>query len=369
MLEFHWRTVDEVDDRLYQAWTQLGMQTAHPNLYAMPQFVLPASRLLDPGNPARIAVIERRNAGGSELLGVGCFTHHRPTLFAPLPHLRCFRTRHTFQDGLLCAPGAAQEVADALLGHLDRGVRGPQAIAFRNVADDDPVLQALRGRADAAGQRWYPLRALQRPVLRYDAAPDARSRIPRRVAGDIERRQRRLAASGRLSFRLLLGADVTDEAIARHLDIEHMGWKGNSHSSMRSSATETAFFEDMCRRFRAIGSTVFCETLLDGRVIASASGFRVAATMNAFKTAHDPEFSGASPGKANILSLLAAIPAALPEVAMFDSSSREGSFIGAMLPDSRTMLAGFLPLTRLAARALKAARLLRPLAYRIDDDP
>lgn len=347
------------------------MQSAHPDLYAMPQFVLPASRWLTPGNPARIAVVERRSAGSTELLGVGCFTRHRPTLFAPFPHLRCYRTRHTFQDGLLCAGGAELEVAGALFDALaGRATRSAGAIAFRNVAADDPLFGALCEQAAAAGHGWYQLRALSRPVLDFhpdDHPPGAC--VPRRVVRDIDRKRRRLEAAGELGFRLFQGAGATGDVVARHLDIEHVGWKGKAGSSMRSSAAETAFFHDMCERLRAIDSAVFCETLLDGRVIASASVFRTGGVLNAFKTGHDPEFAGNSPGKANILSLIEAIPKLLPDVRTFDSNSREDAFIGAMLPHRRRMLAGFLPLTRLARRGLEAARLVRPIAYRLDDDP
>ena len=358
-----------MDDRLCHAWTQLGMQAAYPNPYAMPQFVLPAARWLTPGKPVQVAVVERQAAGGTELLGVGCFTRHRPTLFAPFPHLRCYRTPHTFQDGMLCAEGAEHDVAQALFDAMAGGMRGAGAIAFRNIAADDPLFNALCGRAAAAGHGWYQLRALPRPVLHCRAEDPPASRIPRRVTRDIERKRRRLEAAGRLTFRLLQHADATDDVVARHLDIEHMGWKGKAGSSMRSSRAETAFFHDLCGRQRAIGGAVFCETLLDGRVIASASTFRAAGILNVFKTGYDPEFAGNSPGKANVLSLIEAMPRMLPDIRMFDSNSREDSFIGAMLPDRRHMLAGFLPLGRFAWRALEAARLLRPLAYRLDRDP
>ncbi len=369
MIRVRWSAAGDIDERLCHAWTRLGMQTAHPNLYAMPQFVLPAARWLTPGTSVRVAVVERRSAGSTELLGVGCFTRHRPTLFAPFPHLRCYRTPHTFQDGMLCVEGAEDDVAQALLDAMPGGMRGPGAIAFRNVAADDPLFNALCGRAADAGHGWYQLRALPRPVLHCRPEDPPARQIPRRVTRDIERKRRRLEATGKLSFRLFQHADATDDVVARHLDIEHMGWKGKAGSSMRCSAAETAFFHDMCGRLRAIGSAVFCETLLDDRVIASASTFRTAGILNAFKTGYDPEFAVNSPGKANVLSLIEAIPEMSPDIHMFDSNSREDSFIGAMLPDRRHMLAGFLPLGRLARRALEAARLLRPLAYRLDSDP
>ncbi|GAB3313894.1 GNAT family N-acetyltransferase [Luteimonas notoginsengisoli] len=369
MISVRWHSAADVDERLCQAWTQLGLHAAQPDFYAMPQFVLPASRWLTPRNPARIAVVERRSGGSPELLGIGCFTHHGPTLFAPFPHLRCYRTRHTFQDGMLCASGAEDEVAQALLDAATGAMRGAGAIALRNIPAEDPLFNALCARASAAGHGWYQLRALARPVLHR--GPDGRfaSRIPRRVVRDIARKRRRLETMGKLSFRLFQDGHATDDVVTRHLDIEHLGWKGQAGSSMRSSAAETAFFHDMCDRLRGTGGAVFCETLLDGRVIASASTFRAGGILNAFKTGHDPEFASNSPGKANVLSLIEAMPEMLPDVRMFDSNSREDSFIGAMLPDRRNMLAGFLPLGRLARRALEAARWIRPLAYRLDKDP
>lgn len=366
MISVRWCNVDEVDDSLYQSWTELGLRATRSNLYAMPQFVLPASRWLTPRYPARIAVIEHRVRGDSELLGIGSFTLHRPTMFAPFQHLRCYRSRHTFQDSLLCIQGAEDKVACALLTSIARHMQGAQAIAMRNVSADDPLFTAMRERA---GQDWYQLRALSRPVLHYSPDMQATTHVPRRVARDIESKHRRLEATGKLSFRVLQGACATDDVITRHLDIEHMGWKGAAGTSMRSSTAETAFFQDLCRRMRSIGSSVFSEILLDGHVIASASGFRIADTFNAFKTGHDPKFARAGPGKLNAMLLIQAIPTQMPDVRMFDSNSRDDSFIGGMLPDRKNMLAGFLPLNRFARRALKAARLIRPIAYRLDKDP
>ncbi len=369
MVKLRWCTTHDVDASLHGAWTALGMQAAQPNLYAMPQFVLPASRWLTPTRPARIAVIERIGHGSPELLGVGCFTLHPATLFAPFPHLRGYRTRHTFQDGWLCADGAADDVARALLDAMAGATPRCHAIALRNVAERDPNFLALCARAAHQGRRWYPLRAIDRPVLRRSANTTDLDRISRRVVKDIHRRRRRLQTLGELSTQLIHGEDITAATIDRHLDIEHMGWKGVAGSSMRSSAAETNFFHDMTKRFRKIGGAVFVETRIDGKAIASASLFRAGGTLNAFKTGHDPAFASDSPGRSNVLGLIESMQAQLPGVDMLDSNAQPDSFMASILPDRMTMLSGFLPTTGLGSRALAAARLIRPLAYRLDHDP
>ena len=75
-----------------------------------------------------------------------------------------------------------------------------------------------------------------------------------------------------------------------------------------------------------------------------------------------------SPGRLNELHLFRQIPALWPAVTTFDSQSQEDSYLADLLPDRQAMITGTLTITTLGDLAMRAARLVRPLAYRLEGD-
>jgi CelD/BcsL family acetyltransferase involved in cellulose biosynthesis len=156
------------------------------------------------------------------------------------------------------------------------------------------------------------------------------------------------------------------DAMETHLQLEHAGWKGTAGTSLLASPAQAGFFREMIQRFDEIQGAVFAETLCDGKVIASTSNLLLGDTLNGFKTGWHPDFAACSPGRLNEVFLSAAVPAAWPEVGVFDSQAQEDSYLSELLPHRDTMVTGTLAVTRLGRRAMRAARLVRPVAYRLD---
>lgn len=359
-----WRAPGELDADDLEAWTGLAARAGpHPNPFAMPQFVLPAVRWLTPSKPPWIAWIERDGPPLRKLVAVGAFAFARPNLFVPLPHLRDYRTPHTFRGGLLVAAGEENAAIRALLSSTPNGRRW-RALDVRNLPIDCAELESARHLAESQGGGWFPRRVFERPVV--DVSADDVPALPE--SKDRRRHRRRLQQKGTLEFRLLRGTEVDEPAIRMHLALEHAGWKGQRGSSLQSAPAQTAFFREMIAGFAGLGAAVLMETRLDGRVIASSSNLLLGDTLNGFKIGWDPEFAAYGPGMLDEAALVAALPAQLPGVRRFDSQAQQGSYLARLLPQRVRMATGTLALDRGAARMMRAARWLHPLAWRFERD-
>ena len=360
-----WRSLDALDTADLQAWTELGMRAEpHPNPFAMPQFVLPASRWLTPSKPLCLAWIEQVETTGRRLIAVGAFTIERPNLFVPLPHLRDYRTLHTPRGGLLVAAGCTATAVVALLDSLRDEARF-QALDLHNLPLRGGQLEIARQQAELRGGGWFPRRSFARPILDVYAGGNAYAHVESK---DRRRRRRRLGEKGALEFHLLQGAQVDERALADHLRLEHAGWKGERGSSLQSSPAQAAFFREMIMGFARIDAAAFMETRLDGEVIASSSNLLLGDTLNGIKIGWNPVFAAYSPGRLNETELHKLLPDHSPRTATYDSQSQERSYLADMLPHRMEVTTGALALSRGAARTMRAARWLRPLAWRLQGD-
>lgn len=360
--------LDEMDASQRGAWSELGLHAAQPNVFAMPQFVVPSARWLTPRKPVVIALFERAGRARRELVGVGCFTLERPGLLVPVPHLRSYASEHSYRSGLLLAPGEATPVAEALSRPAAGGPHRWRALAFHNIEAAGEDFRALRAQADRQGGGWIEMRRFQRPVLRLRPGVPADELVPGSVRKDLRRRRRRLQERGAVEIEIICDPARLGQAVEHHLRLEHAGWKAQAGSSMLSSGNNAAFFREMVEGFGAIGAAVFVETRVEGEVIASTSNCLVGNVFSAFKTGWDPRFAQASPGRLNEIALFERMAGRWPAIEKFDSNAREDSYLADMLPDRDAMVSGVLALGAGTARALAAARWLRPLAYRLGRD-
>ena len=365
-VSLRWCRTEDVDEATQAAWSDLGRRAPEPNPFATPEFVLPAARWLTPDRPTWVALIERHGDAGHELVGTGCFTEQRPDLFVPVPHLRSYQTLHTFRSGMLCSAGEATLVAQALMRFLASQDKRWHAITFQNLHADCPVLRSLQ--EQHVQTRWFERHRFQRPCLHVSTGLDYEDRLRASERKDLQRRQRRLEERGSLHFRVLQGDAVDASAIQTHLQLEHAGWKGKAGTSMLSAPAQVRFFVEMMERFRGTGGAVIAETLCDGDVIASTSNLLLGDTLNGFKTGWHPGYAAMSPGRLNELHLFRQMPTSWPGVTTFDSQSQGDSYLADLLPDRRAMITGTLTTDTLGSLAMRAARLVRPLAYRLERD-
>ncbi|MEO6102108.1 MAG: GNAT family N-acetyltransferase [Pseudoxanthomonas sp.] len=277
-----------------------------------------------------------------------------------------YRTLHTFRSGLLCAPHESRAVAQALLDDLHVEGKRLHALAFHNLLAECPVLASLRAVLQDGNGGWFEQYRFQRPVLQLHPPIQGYALDVIGMDRDLRRRKRRLEERGTTAFRITQAKAGVAEAMETHLQLEHAGWKGAAGTSLLASPSGAGFFREMIERFDAIGAAVFAETLCDGKVIASTSNLLLGDTLNGFKTGWQPDFAPCSPGRLNEIFLSAAIPSKWPQVGIFDSQAQEDSYLSKLLPHRDTMVTGTLAITRLGRRALRTARLIRPVAYHLD---
>jgi len=120
---------------------------------------------------------------------------------------------------------------------------------------------------------------------------------------------------------------MPEEAIEAFLSLEHMGWKGDEGSSLRSRPEDEAFFREVVSGFASEGRALFIEVTFDGVPIASICNFIAGNVGFGFKIGWDPGFRAASPALINELELMRHASAAFADIVYFDSGASPTSFI------------------------------------------
>lgn len=348
--------------RDFEEWQALADASASSQPFLLPGFVQAAAQWLTPRNPPVVMRIRRQDG---TLIGLGCVERRDANFFVPLPHWRGYRHDLSFQSGWLYRAGDAGNVAQAIREALMTASSPMRALLLHNLVDEDPLTQTLCG---AGAVHWHPTRRFQRPVLKQSADTSAASRMRASVLKDLRRRLRRLQDEGEVSVRVLHGADANEAAADRHLYLENADWKGAERSSILAVHGQRGFFLEMTARLRRQHALAFVELRLGERVIASTSNLLSAGVLSGFKTGWDPGLRQASPGRIVEWLMFEQMGTHWPSVRAFDSQAQETSYLAELLPDRQAMISGILIGGSLRHQWLKAARVLRPLAYKLDHD-
>jgi CelD/BcsL family acetyltransferase involved in cellulose biosynthesis len=221
---------------------------------------------------------------------------------------------------------------------------------------------AQRGLGLQAGQRSR--RAVLRPA---SAGAQALKAGSKRRAAELRRCRRRLTEVGVLDW-LLIDEGALTEAADNFLRLEHLGWKGDARTSLRSKAGDTAFFQACIRGLAAQNQVWFTELRLNGQAIASTCNFRSGGAGFAFKVGWDPTWRRYGPGWLNEAALVEAAPQACADMAYIDSGATAGSFIDELWPERRELVDLQLPLSMYGDLALRSLGLLRRLKRRLVPD-
>ncbi|BAU47923.1 cellulose biosynthesis protein CelD [Sulfurifustis variabilis] len=351
--------LEEIDDRTMREWLELEQRALEPNAYLSPRLVVPAVRHLGFGGSVLLLCLERAERTGPRLVGVGAFQSLARSRHFPLPHLRAFRSPHSYLSGLLVG---AEEAGSALRAFF-RFLRGPDCpwhgVAFYDRSGGDELDRGLTAAAVDAGAAWFEIARTRRAVF---VPAEAGERYVERVLGrdgakNFRRRRRRLEEIGPVEWRSTASDDA--EAARRFIDLEHLGWRGERGRSLKVRPGHAAFFEEMTRAFGAAGQGFFTELRVRERAIASTINLIAQDVGFAFKLGWDPAYARYSPGLLNELELLRNAPQRWPHLRYFDSGADEGSFIDRLWSGRRTLVSGIYATSSLgkqAARCLGAAR-------------
>jgi len=178
---------------------------------------------------------------------------------------------------------------------------------------------------------------------------------------DLRRRRRRLEEQGKVNWRVLFGSEVDDMSVERFLEIEHMGWKGEGGTSLRSRPSHERFFREMVRRFRDVGRLFFTELFLDDVVIASLSNLTSGGAGFSFKIGWDSGYKKMAPARLNELEFIQYAPTLCGGLSYVDSGASEGSYIDQLWVRRRILTSGIFGTTPLGKRVLRGIDRIRKI--------
>lgn len=349
--------VAAVDGRTAAQWAELEQRALEPNAYLSPNLILPAARYLTPGGDVLVAVVERLRRSGSEIAALGVFEAVARSWQFPLPHLRAFRSAHSYLSGLLAESEEVDAAVHALFGFIRRETRW-HGMLFHDRPGDSELDERMTAAAATAGVRWFEHERSQRAV--FSPAEAGESYVARMLGKgtlkDLRRRWRRLEELGDVDWRVTPGDD--EEALRRFIHLEHLGWKGEKGRSLKARRGHAAFFREMVRGFGG-RRAFFTELCVAGEVIGSTVNLISADAGFAFKLGWDPAYARYSPGLLNEVELVRRAPRLWPRLRYFDSGADEGSFIERLWGGRRTLVTGVYAVSGTATRAaycLAAAR-------------
>jgi hypothetical protein len=95
---------DELDHETVKSWESLEDRALESNAYLSPRFVIPAMRHLGKPEELRQTIfvfVEKANGVTVDLVGAGVFVKTAGNRSFPLPHLRAFRSLHSYLAGIL----------------------------------------------------------------------------------------------------------------------------------------------------------------------------------------------------------------------------------------------------------------------------
>lgn len=360
------RTVEgcEVDESTRAAWVRLEQNALESNAYLSPHFVLPAVRHLE-SEPRPFAVLVEHPAGG--LAGVGVFTLCRPNRRFPLPHLAAYLSRHSYLSGLLVDARDPGPVVGAFFDHFCDPGQPWHGIEFSRRPAEGPLEDALAEAALARGLSWLEASRTERATL--DPALAGDEYLETQLKGgrlkSLRRLNRRLQEMGEVGWLALGGTGLPDAAVDRFLELEHLGWKGNEGTSLRSQPGDEAFFREVVDGFRCEGRAWFTELKLDGSAISSTSNFVSGRAGFAFKIGWDPAYAKLSPGMLNEIELVRRAPELFGDLEYLDSGAGEGSYIEEFWTGRRTLASGIYATTALGRKALAFVDAARGLKRRL----
>ena len=303
------------------AWRRLCVRASEPNVFAEPEFVLPALRCIGATRRLQMLLVWRDDARQA-LIGVA-------VLRFPVAGFGVARIWQSEQAGLPALMLDREAIAPALDAIVDWLARQPRLVGLvaPTLEAEGPTaaaLGALAARANLA-IHWPHKRA--RAALPATSAPlgGIDSSLPKKRVKEWARQRRRLAEGGALAYTASTDARGVEEFLA----LEARGWKGARGTALRDDPALARFTRAMLEGFAAEGRLTIHRLARDGAPIAIGLVLRAQRRAFYWKTAYDEAFAAFSPGVQLTLDLSRAVErdasialtdsCAIPDHPMIDS--------------------------------------------------
>lgn len=316
-----------------EGWRALEQAALEGNAFASPDFVRPAlEHLLPWARPIAVRAID-----GERTLALGLFEPAGPSRSFPLPHLRAWRTPHTFLDGWLLDAERGAEAA-AAVEHWFRHTQGEWfGIAMAERRLDGPRADAWRAQRRL---RWHPRRTWSRAAFDtrlFDGA-DPLGRLSSVRRRGTRRAMSRLEQAGAVVR--VERPEAPQRLVGAFLHAEAAGWKGERGTAMAGSPHDVAFLHAMTSAF-SIGSRAVFARVEDATgplavscsLVSGRSGF-------AFKIGVTPAGRRFSAGILAELELARRWAQAVPGVPEVDGCAAPGAYLESIWREERRLSAG-----------------------------
>ena len=374
------RPLDAVDESFEERWLTLEQSVVEDNVFLSPHFVLPACRHRaaadedeDGGgddSPFVLTVEQNRTSGSPDdawqLIGLGLFEECSGNTLMPLPMLKCWRSPHSYFDGLLIDREFADVACEAFFAWLQSNSHLWNGVSFFERSADGQLADSLAAAAERSGISWHEDYSLERAaIVPFELPEDCFMIYSRSRRQNFRRLRRRLADNGDVTLHChpLAIADVGTD-LATFLKLEAAGWKGERGSALNCTEEGVAFVHDMVRRFAADERVILCRLDLNGEPIAASLNLQAGDTLSGFKLGWKPEWQQYSPGIQCAIGLLESCRSLSAPPTLVDGCASPGGYLDSVWPQRRRLTSGVFATTmtgRLAADALGRIKGLKRL--------
>lgn len=290
-----WADTAEMTARV-EDWRALAARAAEPNVFADPDYVLPALRHLGDAD-VRFLIVERERAGGDQLAGVLPLRLTRRLWGVPLL-LALHHLPYGPHGTPLIDAENAQAICAALIEALAEGP-APAALLLPHLVEDGAFATALAAALDTAGRRIARFEPFARAAMKPAPAERAgylAGALSKHRRRRIEGQRRKLEAEGGPVTVHPAPGDAAADALERFLALEAAGWKGARGTAAGRSESLAAFFRESTARLAARGRAEVIELRQGADTIAAGVLLRHGPHAWFYKTAYDEHLARHSPG-------------------------------------------------------------------------
>ena len=358
----------ELDQKIVAAWASLEERALESNAYLSPRFMIPELRRLGSAEELEKTIfvfIERPSGETTDLVGAGVFVRSSGTRRFPLPHLRAYSSIHSYLSGLLVDRDEAENVIRLFFRFFCGKDATWHGVEFAYRYAEGPQAELIAASANEFKASWHEHMQSRRAVFIPSEGGDGyiQANFSAHRIKELRRLRRRLEERGEVHWRALFGADADEESVERFLQIEHMGWKGDKGTSLRSKPSHEEFFKEMILDFRREGGLFLTELCLDGIVIASTTNLISGGTGFAFKVGYHPDYAEIAPGLLNELEFIRNAPSLCGNLSYVDSGAEEGSFIDRLWTGRRRLVSGIFATTSIGKGVLSGVKRVRKFKH------
>lgn len=313
----------------------------------------------------KLLMIWQGEGSSSVLVGLVIVESKKSSGLYPFSHMSLYHCPYSFLSGVLLLPGYAEQMVDSLALALKTGELGATALAFTNVSHRQGTQQCHQLFVEHPDIHCLEHSRASRAVLDFHSRTrtewrDSQSKSRRK---DIARKQRAFESLGEVSWRYIDEAEALSESLENFLRLEHMGWKGEEKTSLRSNIEHESFIVEVVENLGQ-QDVFFTELLINGEVVASSLNFKCEDNVFAFKSGYNPDYAKYSVGMLNEVYLLRHFEET-QDVMFCDSGSVEGSYMDSLWTDRDTLYSGIWVTTAMTKRIAEMSLAIRRIKNQI----